>query len=104
MPAEDHFEQTVPVRTVGECAEKCAGQGTNCSRAQFDPNESTVGPKYRDISFYEPSPPPLSVLLLNLEKCVARIFRGMPRGKRRPKRRHLPNFVGLRQMFRQQFE
>ncbi|KAL3110108.1 hypothetical protein niasHT_015711 [Heterodera trifolii] len=41
MPAEDHFEQTVPVRTVGECAEKCAGQGTNCSRAQFDPNKST---------------------------------------------------------------
>ncbi|KAL3102034.1 hypothetical protein niasHS_003443 [Heterodera schachtii] len=40
MPAEDHFEQTVPVRTVGECAEKCAGQGTNCSRAQFDPNKS----------------------------------------------------------------
>uniref|UniRef100_A0A183BN35 Apple domain-containing protein n=1 Tax=Globodera pallida TaxID=36090 RepID=A0A183BN35_GLOPA len=37
VQADDHFEQA-EVWTVGECAERCAG--TNCSRAQFDPNKS----------------------------------------------------------------
>lgn len=42
VPAQDHFERTVEVNTVGECAERCAA-ARNCSTAQFDPNKSTVG-------------------------------------------------------------